>query len=287
MARIPKIVFAEKYFVNYLEENGKKVYSETDLVKTLDENRFKWGLPATTGAKKLLDKFVDRKLFRSIQLVVGGKKVERFIYKEASIYEIALSLRSKSYISHYPALLFNDLTNQIPKTIYVTHELSPKLSKPSMLSQSAIDAAFSKPQRRSGLECTIEDNKIVLLEGKSTNRAGVVSENNIAYTNLERTLVDATVRPNYAGGAFSVLEAFRNAIDKKISVNKLAALLNKMDFIYPYHQAIGFYLERAGYNGNLLDLLRRKPMDFDFYLDYDMAEKEYSPNWKIYYPKGM
>jgi hypothetical protein len=220
-------------------------------------------------------------------LQVGDKTVERYFYKDPGIFELAVSLKAKSYISHYPALLLNDLTNQAPKAIYVTHELRQKPKRPVTLTQEGIDSAFSKPQRRSGTELIYQDYKITLLEGKFTNRAGVITANNIAYTNLERTLIDATVRPNYSGGAFSVLEAYRNAVNKNVSVNKMAVLLNKIDFIYPYHQAVGFYLERAGYKGNLLDLLRRKPMDFRFYLDYDMVEKEYSSEWKIYYPKGM
>ncbi len=96
----------------------------------------------------------------------------------------------------------------------------------------------------------------------------------LRFTNLERTLIDATVRPVYAGGVFEVRKAYELA-KEKVSVNRLAALLQKLDYIYPYHQAIGFYLERAGYKVGLVSLLRRFPMEFDFYLAHDMGQTEY------------
>jgi len=288
MKRSSKLDLAQKDLTKFLESTQKKIYTEHELVEILEENRSSWGLPKTTRATKLLTRFVERNIFKAVTFFIGDSKKTRYFYKEPTIYEIALSLKAKSYISHYPALLLNDLTNQIPKTIYVTHELSPKIRQPSNLNQDSIDLAFSQTQRRSGLATTYEDYKIVFLEGKFTNRSGVITNQNISYTNLERTLIDSTVRPNYSGGAFSVLEAYKNAVVKPMfSANKMIALLGKMDFIYPYHQAIGFYLERAGYKGTFLDVLKRKSMDFDFYLEYNLVEKEYSSEWRIFYPKGM
>ena len=108
----------------------------------------------------------------------------------------------------------------------------------------------------------------------------------LRYTNLERTLIDATVRPVYAGGVFEVRKAYEQA-KEKVSVNRLTALLQKLNYIYPYHQAIGFYLERAGYKTEFVSLLRRFPMDFDFYLAHDMGQNDYVREWRLYIPKGF
>ena len=105
-------------------------------------------------------------------------------------------------------------------------------------------------------------------------------------TNIERTLIDITVRPSYAGGIFEVLKAFTLA-KEQVSVNALAAMLQKIQHTYPYHQAIGYYLERAGYKPRVLDLMRRFPMEYDFYLANAMGEAEYVKDWRLFIPKGF
>jgi predicted transcriptional regulator of viral defense system len=214
------------------------------------------------------------------------------LFGNPPIYEIAVTLRPKSYISHYPAVFLHELTTQVPKTIYTTKELTAKLNRNPPLTQEAIDKAFLQPQRRSQLLTEYEDYTIILLNSKFSNRSGVLLstryKNAFSYTGVERTLMDITVRPNYAGGAFAVLEAYRRAVSRnEISTNKFLANLKNMHFIYPYHQAIGFYLEKAGYSGKLLDSLRGIPMPFKFYLDYEMKDKSYDQKWKIWYPTGM
>ena len=106
-------------------------------------------------------------------------------------------------------------------------------------------------------------------------------------TNIERTLIDATVRPVYAGGVAQVAEAFRAAAGR-LSVNRIAAYLRKLRFTYPYHQSIGFYLERAGtYKASQIELLREFPVEFDFYLTYQMRDPDYNKRWRLYVPKGF
>ena len=106
-------------------------------------------------------------------------------------------------------------------------------------------------------------------------------------TNVERTLIDITVRPFYAGGVFEVLKAFKLAKDQ-VSINKLAATLKKIGYVYPYHQAIGFYLERSGvYKESSIDIFRRMDKNYDFYLTYQIRDKEYSKDWRLFYPKGL
>lgn len=84
-----------------------------------------------------------------------------------------------------------------------------------------------------------------------------------------------------------ILKAYERA-SENLSVNKLVAILNKLDFIYPYHQSIGFYLEKANkYRSKQIDLIRDKEMKYDFYLSYNMKDKDYSKDWRLFYPKNL
>jgi len=56
-------------------------------------------------------------------------------------------------------------------------------------------------------------------------------------TDLERTLIDIVVRPAYAGGVHQVLTAFVRS-RPKVSLERIAKLLRRLDYIYPYQQAI-------------------------------------------------
>ncbi len=88
-------------------------------------------------------------------------------------------------------------------------------------------------------------------------------------------------------GVIQVLEAFKTAKDK-ISVNTLVATLKKLDYIYPYPQAIGFYLERAGYSEKQWSRLLKLKSSFDFYLAHGLpAKKNYDKRWGLYYPGGL
>lgn len=105
-------------------------------------------------------------------------------------------------------------------------------------------------------------------------------------TDREQTLIDATVRPAYSGGIAVVAKAFELA-KESVSVNKLAAYLRKLRYVYPYHQAVGFYMERAGYEEPLLKLVEQFPIEYDFYLQHAMKSPVLNKRWRLYVPKGF
>ena len=97
----------------------------------------------------------------------------------------------------------------------------------------------------------------------------------------------ATIAPSLPQMA-EVFKAYQRAGDRA-SVNRLAAYLQKMRYVYPYHQAIGFYIERSGgFQGSAIDRFRdRFDFEFDFYLTYGMKQTRYDERWRLYVPDWM
>ena len=131
------------------------------------------------------------------------------------------------------------------------------------------------------------------LHGQFAGRLGVIEQDHFAagrveLTSIERTLVDIAVRPDYAGGVYQVAEDYRRAAGR-VSANRLVGLLTKLKYRYPYHQAIGFYMEQAGnYRPTQLDLVRKLGRDFDFYLTHELNQPAaYNSNWRLYHPEGF
>jgi len=102
------------------------------------------------------------------------------------------------------------------RPIYVNSEQSEKPANRNKLTQEAIDQAFLREQRKSKLVYKYKDTEIIVLNAKNSHRLEVElgktpSGEQVAVTSLERTLVDITVRPAYAGGISNVLVSFNRA----------------------------------------------------------------------------
>ena len=133
---------------------------------------------------------------------------------------------------------------------------------------------------------------IYILSGKYTNQLGTINiigplGEKLRTTNIERTLIDIAVRPNYAGGVENVLYIYKQAA-KTVSIDKLVKVLVQLKYIYPYHQAVGFYLDRTGvFSDKEIDVLLKIGMKFDFYLAHHMQQKKYSSKWRLFYPAEL
>lgn len=175
--------------------------------------------------------------------------------------------------------------------IYVNYEQSPKKTTRTGLVQENVDRAFSSGQRQSKLTNEYSGKKIVVVNGKFTDKLGVesikIDRHELPVTNLERTLIDITVRPSYAGGIAEVLNVYKK-LKGRISIDELAELLRKIDYTYPYHQAIGFYMEQAQFPSNQLRKMRELGINIKFYLDYGLGDdKRFDANWAIFYPSDL
>ena len=290
LTRFQLLEHSKKLILSTLKETGKNVFAFTDLSNILRHNRDKWRLAAVTRKNDLIEFLVKKEMLKEIDILLFNRTTKRYIFKNATNYEIALSIRKDSFLSHYSAMFIHGLTDNIVKNIYTNLEQSRKPSRINILTQERIDTAYSRPMRVTRNIAKISQIDVYLLNGKNLNRLEVVeySYNNVILpiTSIERTLIDIAIRPNYSGGVNEVLNAYIMA-KGKFSVNRLASTLKKMNYLYPYHQVIGFYLEKAGYKKELIELLEKIPLKYKFYLTYQIKNKDYSKKWNLYFPKGL
>ena len=58
--------------------------------------------------------------------------------------------------------------------------------------------------------------------------------------------------------------------------------------MYPYHQAIGFYLDRSGcYDPAEAKLFEKPKPRYDFYLAHEMDAVCHCEKWRVFYPQYL
>jgi hypothetical protein len=92
-------------------------------------------------------------------------------------------------------MYFHGLTEQIPKSVFLNAEQSPKPQNALPLEQSSINNAFKGNPRLSNNKALYGEFNIYILNGKNTDNLGVINIDtpegeSVPTTNIERTLID-------------------------------------------------------------------------------------------------
>ncbi|MGD0389978.1 MAG: hypothetical protein ABSC42_13600 [Tepidisphaeraceae bacterium] len=294
----PRLRLAKPTIELHFDCLANRIFSRSDIAQILAQQKVLWNLAAATGLMDFINFLTDTGKLREVVFPFPRpyRREVRYIWGAVPVYKILLSLKPGGYFSHHTALRLHGLAKKIPDSFYINHEQFNTSNSTNELTQESIKAAFRHSPRITKYVAKTDDFRIYIIAGKNTGNLAVIEDDvtdelgmharQVRFTNLERTLIDATVRPQYAGGLHAVLEAFRLA-RPKLSVDRLLATLRNLDFIYPYHQAIGFLLERTGYRPIQTELFRQLPMDFDFYLAHGMKKTQYIPAWRLYIPNDF
>lgn len=269
-------------------------YRTKELRKIYDESINKKFVYSSTTFAAFLKFLIENNVYeKKVILDFPSKKYTRYFVKTPSLYKSIQSISTKAYFSHYSAVEYHNLTNNLPKTIFISIEKSKPLKElpKKQLLQEEVNKAFYMPPRISKNLIIKDIYTINLLQSKYSDALGIINANyndaNINITDIERTLIDITVSPYYCGGCFEVLNVYKKA-KGRVNTKKMHEMLLKLDYIYPHHQAIGFYLEKAGYPEKDLKLF-----DYDknlrFFLQRELKEKDrkYSERWNLFYPEFL
>jgi predicted transcriptional regulator of viral defense system len=291
--RLNRQSLALKDIGSTFDATPQRVFTPPELAKLIQERRDEWGILVRVDTSAVVSHLQEQSSLR--KLILKGpthqQQFIRYLWREPAAVEVAATLRSTSYLCHSSAMFVHGLLDQEPSVLYANYEQSEKPHPSGGLTQASIDRAFRGKQRESTFAFEYAASKIILLSGKHTNNfevenRGLSTGSTVRVTSLERTLIDITVRPAYAGGVQAVLEAYRRAKGKLV-VPTLMSTLKKLDYVYPFHQSVGFYLSRAGYPKKSWTALKELGLSLDFYLAYNMRDPHHDPDWRIYYPNGL
>lgn len=286
-----KLEKASKRIQSYLASVRGGAFTESELAGALLAHREEWDAGTRTSGTALIEFALEHLGLRRLELRSEHYgSLERFVYGEYSPYAVALTVRPRGYLTHGSAVFLHALSDQLPKAIYLNKEQSAKPSR-ARLSQERMRRAFSGRQRTSKLVYAFESYRIVVLSGKHTGGYGVEEVRGpqgeaLPVTGVARTLVDIAVRPAYAGGLLQVLEAYRRAVGKATG-EEIVKTLSALDYVYPYHQAIGYLMERAGFPAREMEELRKLGTRYEFYLMHGMREPRFVERWRLFVPEGV
>ena len=270
---------------------GQHVFNRSDLAGLLKTQRSFWRLAQYTTLTAFIEFLCERTHLEEVVLTSDVMpQIRRYVWRQASPFEIALSLKPSAYLSHGSAVYLHALSDQLPAVIYVNQEQTPKPVPAGELTQEGLDRAFTSAQRVSKSVYALGDKRVVILSGKWTENLGTedlqAEGARLKVTSVERTLIDIVVRPYYAGGPHQVLKSYRGARER-VSTNVLVSYLKKLDYKYPYAQAIGYYASVAGYPAAQLERLRSMVTGLNFYLDHGLQKPDYDPTWRLFIPRGF
>lgn len=277
---------------SFFQTLDQSVFTLGQLDTILEELRPVCRLPQALTIRKFAEFLIQQTALHKNRLPFSYRPMDRYTWGEAHPYVMAASLREHGYLSHYTALQHHSLASTDEQIIYLNEEQPAKPGGNGGLVQERIDAAFRRPARVSGNCAPWKEWNFCILNGMQTNDLGVIevqlsTKGRYRVTGIERTLIDITVRPAYSGGVETVLSAYKKAAGK-ISVKALAEMLKALNYTYPYHQAIGFYLDRSGqYPPDEVALIRKRKQSYDFYLAHQMSAVSYSKEWRLYYPSSL
>lgn len=269
------IMIFENVIDAYISNIPKKVYNEKEL---------NWFINDLANLHSLKKKQVQIKDYFLAKYFSENSGLYSFKKQLINHFDIASSYSRHSFFSHGSALKLHKIDDTPTDIIYLTQN-NYTLGRGSELTQKALDDSFRKPQRITTKIIKNNQLKIYLLSGQNHDSM-ITSIDGYAVTNLEKTLIDITIRPSYSRGSKNVLESFKKAKDC-LDIEKLFTHYKDLKYSYPYHQSIGFYLEHAGYNNQELQKFQNLEKKLDFYIDYQIQTPKYSKDWKLYYDESI
>ncbi len=126
-----------------------------------------------------------------------------------------------------------------------------------------------------------------MLETNNTSAYEINYYNELRVSSVNRTFVEMISNIHYFESSETVINIFKqifnNYKQNELKIDTIYKVIEKFDFIYPYFQLAGFYLERIGYSKEDLLHFYSKKSDLIFYTEKNKDKYDLDEYWSIYY----
>lgn len=266
-----------EYIRNYGVFSFEQIYIILENLK--DKNLVQQGMSSNMFYSKLLeDGLISYTVtFRDIQ------KIRYTLNKEFNIYDFAYSLENKSFFPMFTSLNIQGLSNYRNNFVFISRERKERNNFISRsLTQDAIDKAFTRNPRRTKAHDVINGYNLVLLESNNTEGIGIINYNGYRVSSINRAFIEIISNIHYFISPNNVINEFK-IIKNKLDIDEILKIIEKFDFVYPYYQLAGYYLEEIGFTKNELFKFYSKKSDLIFYTVKNKEKYEFNEYWNIKY----
>ena len=278
----------EDYYTKNKEQilytlNEKRFFSINDIANILDELKEKNLVSNSLSQNDFYLKLLYDGLRSHTITIRDVEKIRYTLNKEFNIYDFVYSLERNGFFSMFTSLNIQGFTNFRDNFIFISKERMQRVNFSSKnITQEAIDKAFSNKPRKTKAYNTIYNYNIVMLESNNTQGVGIINYNGYKVSSINRAFVEIISNIQYSKTPYDVIWEFRQLKDK-LDINEIFKIIEKFDFIYPYYQLAGYYLEKIGFLKEELSRFFNNKTNLIFYTMKNKTNYDLDEYWGIKY----
>lgn len=261
----------------------KGFFSINDIANILDELKEKNLVSHSLTQNDFYLKLLEDGLVAHTITIRDIEKIRYTLNKEFNIYDFVYSLEKNGFFSMFTSLNIQGLTNFRDNFIFISKERMKRVNfKSKDITQEAIDKAFTNKPRRTKAHDTIYNYNVVILESNNTQEIGIINYNGYKISSINRAFVEIISNIQYSKTPDDVIYEFRN-LKEKLDINEIFNIIEKFDFVYPYYQLAGYYLEKIGFLKDELSKFFNKKTNLIFYTIKNKEKYTLDKYWGIKY----
>lgn len=251
-----------------------------DILKDLkNKNLVSKNLTFNTFLLKLIDQGLKQ---HSID-IRGHSKIRYSMKSDFNIYNFCKTLQNNSFFAMTTSLNIQNLTKYRNKYIYVSKERASRNEfYEKKLEQKDIDNAFGKNPKRTNAYDKLGEYIIILLETNNTSSYEIIEYEGYNLSSINRAFVEIMSNVHYFQSTDHIIELFKEIKDE-LDLDKIYHVIEKFNFIYPYYQLAGFYLESIGFEKKELHKFYENKTDLKFYTEKNIETYALDSYWNIYF----